>query len=141
MGAERTQALMHILEEHEHSVQKVYPPGADAITLTGAAGAWAEGAKTEIVPANGITSNFDIHWATIVGGANDQYEIYLYAGGVGAEVLIATIPFQRVGVQTAAFQAAVMTPIIAANQRISASCASSGGGAATCTLKLSYHTY
>lgn len=137
----RTQALVHILEEHAHSVQKVYPPGADAITLTGAAGAWVEGAKVEIVPVNTITDEFDIHWATLVANANEQYEIYLYRGLAGSEVLIATVPFERVGVQTSSFQAAVMTPIIDANERISASCATSGGGSDTCTIKLSYHEY
>jgi hypothetical protein len=142
MAGERSQALLHILSEHFHSVMKCYPVAADPVTITGGAGVWAEGAKVEIVPASTIDDEFDIHFVSISDiSAADNYEFILYAGGVGSEVEIARVPFTRGSVQVDSTQLKITTPLIFADERISGALATSGGGSDTCDVKLGYHTY
>ena len=141
MSGERTQGLAHLNEEHNHSIQKIYPVGAGPVTLTAGGGAYTVGAIVQIVPAGTITDEFDIHWLSISSlSATAEYEFILYQGGAGSETEISRVAVTRGGVQLTSFQSACLTPLLDANTRISAALSSSSAGA-TGAIKIFYHTY
>ena len=47
--------------DHVHAIQKTHPTLADGVTVTGGTASWERGSFVEVVPANAITSPFDIH--------------------------------------------------------------------------------
>ena len=129
------------LIEHVHTTQKVYPTLADGVTLTTAAGDWALGAITEIVPVNTITTEFDIH-EVLVEDVNTQdktYELVLYYGAGDTEcVRVRFAATANKGGVPAQF---AMTPLIPANSRIRAQLAIEDGGGKTIKFSLRYHEY
>lgn len=137
-------ASQHIQLEHIHSAQKTYPTMANSIVLTTGSGtAWTAGNFIEVVPANGITSPFDIHWISIgsvslVGGT---YYIELYSGAIGLEVSIGQCRAYRQANQAGAAPSPMTTAIQSANTRISAKVACSDATAETIGIALFYHTY
>lgn len=139
---EQVLANQHIMMEHIHSAQKVYPTLADGVTLTGHATAWTLGNKTEVVPVNTITSEFDIHYLNIgAASVTDTFEIVLYKGLAGAEVEIGRVRAVRAAAQSGTAPMPMLTNMIPANTRISAALASASGGGDTLELALFYHTY
>lgn len=135
-------AMSDTLLDHVHSESKVYPTLANGVTVTGAAGAWTLGVFAEIFPASTITSDFDIHFIGVEAiSANDVYELVLYQGPVASEVEIGRVRFSKSTVQEGTQNQPFQTPIIAANERISAKVASAGGGSDTVTISIFYHTY
>ena len=140
--ADSIYALTHTLNDHAHKEQRVYPRLTNPITLTKAAGAWAAfPTPTEIVPVNGITSDFDIHFVTVSSiSTNGSYDLELYRGLGGAEIFIGAVTFVR---STNKDQAALreQTVVIPANTRISAALSSSNAAADTADIKLEYHLY
>jgi hypothetical protein len=140
-GKEGMADKIHILEEHAHSPQKVYPPSANAIVLTAAASAWTHGTKVEIIPAGAITKDIDLHWALISAlSANGEYEVKFYKGAAASEVEICTTATTRNSVQSQEGSLPVMTSLLK-GERISASLATNTGNADTCKVKLFYHEY
>ena len=132
----------HIMDEHFHSPQKVYPTLADGVTLTAHNTAWTLGNKTEIVPVNTITSPFDIHFLNIgLASATDTYELVLYKGLAGAEIEIGRVRVIRAAAQSGTAPMPMLTAILPANTRISGALASASGGGDTLELALIYHTY
>lgn len=77
-----------------------YPAAAAGISRASSGGvAWSFSAWTEVVPANGITSQFFIAgltwcWHTPIAAADTTYEwiIEIATGGAGAETTIIQIP-------------------------------------------------
>jgi hypothetical protein len=140
-GIHRPKSLggrVHVIEEHGHAVARMYPELADGVTVTGAAGAWTLGAAAEIVAANGITEDFDIHYVYVSGiSGNDQYQLNLYDDGV----LVAEVGFTKSATADPVRQINCMTPMIQQNSAITAKLASSAGGSDTCVVKIGYHTY
>lgn len=139
-GRATTWDKVEVLEEHIHSISRVYPTLANGATVTGAAGAWTLGNFAEIVPVNTITDDFDIHFLSIEGAsAGDTYEIFLYAAttlvghrkitfiDVANSQTLPSIPFQ--------------TTVIPKNTQIQAKVATKAGGAETITISIEYHTY
>jgi hypothetical protein len=140
-GKEGMADKIHILEEHAHSPQKIYPPSANAIVLTAAASAWTHGTKVEIIPAGAISEDIDIHWANITSlSANGEYEVIVYKGAVASEVEIGRVPAERTSVQSQEGNQPMLTRLLK-GERVSASVATSTGNADTCKIKLSYHEY
>lgn len=129
--------------QHYHQPANVYPDLADSILLTaGNTVAWGLGSFTEIIPANAIASSFDIHWVMISDiSASDEYQLNLYSGASGSEVLIASIAFFRDSIFAQEGNLPIQVPIQAANARISAKLACGDGDGATCRIKTYYHTY
>ncbi len=129
------------LIEHIHTAQKVYPTLADGVTLTTAAGDWALGTITVIVPANTITSEFDIH-EVLVEDVNTQdktYELVLYYGGSDTEC--ARVRFASTSNKGGVPAQFAMTPLIPANSRIRGQLAIEDGGGKTIKFSLRYHEY
>lgn len=134
------EADVHLVEEHIHSVSKVYPTLAAGITVNGGAGAWQLGSATAIVPINTITSQFDIHYINIGSvSANDTYELVLYTDAA-CTVEVGRVRFTRTAVQSSTSSTPMMTPIIAANSGIWAKLATSSGGD-NAVMSIFYHVY
>ncbi|KKM81957.1 hypothetical protein LCGC14_1324510 [marine sediment metagenome] len=129
------------LIEHAHTAQKVYPTLADGVTITTGAGDWGLGTITEIVPANAISTEFDIH-EVLVEDVNTQdktYQLILYYGGSDTEcVRVRFAATSNKGGVPAQF---AMTPLIPANSRIRGQLAIEDGGSKTIKLSLRYHDY
>jgi hypothetical protein len=104
-------------------------------------GAWTLGAGfTEIVPANTIHDDFDIHFICIESASDDEtYEVVLYA----AEVEIGRIRFATVTVANGMLLPPMpfQTEIIPADTQIQAKIASKGGGGDSVTISILYHNY
>ena len=133
--------LIHKMNEHIHSVSKVYPTLDDGVEVAGAAGAWTLGDFVQIVPVNTIASPFDIHWISIENcSAEDVYELALYA----ATTEIGRVRFSAsitVGLHPILPPIKFQCAIIPANTQIQAKAANAGGGAESVTISIHYHTY
>lgn len=136
-------AKVKMLEEHIHGKPYVYPNLANSVQITcGTASAWDLGTIVEIIPANTITEDFDIHWVDISAiSANDEFQLDLYTGAGGAEVWAGSCPFSRNSVQSQEGSQAHMSNLILKNTRISGAIACAGGTAKTANIKLRYHVY
>jgi hypothetical protein len=140
--SESLKGRTYSLTRHIHSAQKVYPTLAAGVTLTGGAGAWELGAKTEIVPISTITAPFDIHYINPgAASATDTYELVLYKGAEGAEIEIGRCRIVRAAAQSGTAPTPMMTELLLSNARISAAIATSGGGSDTIAISIFYHTY
>ena len=135
--------LLDVLDEHMHSQSECYPELADAIEVQKAAGEWAAfPTPVEIIPADIITKDFDLHWIDVFGiSANGQYAMAIYVGPVLSEVRIGCIAINRNAVQSIEGAQPIQTRIIKANSRISASLSSGNAGQDTVDIKIQYHTY
>lgn len=128
---------VEVMEEHMHKESKVYPTLAAAVTATTAAGAWTLGNFVEVVPANTIDEDFDVHWVNVEAvSADDTYELVLYA---------ATTEIGRargyVKNQQSMPEWMFTCPIIRKNTQIQAKVASALGSSATLDLSVHYHVY
>jgi hypothetical protein len=121
------------------AIQKIRPSLADGFTLTSNAEKWVMGEKVELIPTNSINVPFEIHF---VGTGNasglGSFEIHLFAGEIGAEVLIGQCRTVRVSNQTGPTSIPIQTPTQPANTRISASVARGTAGSETIAMGLFY---
>ena len=129
-------AFAHRVDEHFHTAQEVIPDLAAGVTVTSGNPAFVLGAFTEIVAANAIGDDFDLHFVTMEMNNNADYFLKLYA----VETLIATVHSIRNANITAINQVQLMTTIIPANTQIQAKLASSAG-TASAGIHLWFHRY
>lgn len=128
----------HMLHDHAHKSQNVYPTLADGIVVTSSAVAWTLGNFIEIIPASTIISPFDLHFLDISSiSANDNYELVIYA----VEVKIACVSFTKSAGGEPNVPLRIQTPINLANAQIQAKLASKAALARTIELKIQYHIY
>ena len=134
-------ARAHIIDEHAHKAAGVFPTLANGEVIVGAANAWALGSFKEIVPANGISSNFDIHYITVEAvSVSDVYEIILYAGTT--EIGRVRIAFIDVANSSTLPSIPFQCGIQPANTQIQAKSANkTGASAGQITVSLHYHIY
>lgn len=134
-------AFAHTVDEHFHHSQLVYPTLADGVALATAAGDWALGTITEVVPANAITSDFDIHEiiAEDVNTQDKTYEIVIYSGA--GDVEVGRSRFAASANKGGVPNVTMQTPIIAANSRIRMRLAIQDGGSKTAVVSIRYHIY
>ena len=129
---------LHNLEEHAHTASKVYPTLADGVAVTAGA-AWVLGAFAEVVPINTIAVDFGIHHISVETlNTNDEYEIVLYQGA--SDVEVGRVRVTKNAVMDGTMNIPFQTPIIPANARIRAKCASDAGGSIA-TISIFYHEY
>lgn len=142
-GRANTFDKVEIIEEHLHSKGFVYPELANTVQLTAGAGVWAAyPTPTEIIPANTIVTDFDIHFVSVSGiSANGSYMLELYQGAALSETGIGEIDFYRNAVQSQEGSQPFLSFIVKANSRISAAISSGNAAADTCNIKLRYHVY
>ena len=126
---------------HIHNKSVIYPIKAAPIQIVAGVGAWVEGAKVEIIAAGLKTNKFDIHNVFLGNvSANDDYEINLYHGAVGSEILWGTTAFTRDSAQFKGSELSIQGQPIPAGTRISATLASGAGGN-NCYVKVYTHEY
>ncbi|GAG91975.1 unnamed protein product [marine sediment metagenome] len=129
------------LIEHVHSAQKVYPTLADGVTLTTAAGDWALGTFVQIIPADTVTEEWDIHEILVedVDTKDKTYELVLYYGADDTECgrTRFSSSTNKGGVPNGDMQ----TILMPANARIRGQLAIEDGGSKTAKISLRYHTY
>lgn len=140
LNGEQPDYLVHILNDHVHSPQQVYPTLAGGVPVLGGA-AWTLGAFVEIVPINTIASPFDIHWVFVENATADSaYELVLYEAAVER----ARVRFTR-DVAGASTEPLISVPcqtvLFAPNSQVQAKLASAAGGPDTGTVSIGYHTY
>lgn len=136
-------AKAYISGRHFHSPAKVYPTLANATVISKVnANAWGLDANpTEIIPAATIANPFDIHNINLGNiSNNDEYEMLLFSGGVGVELEIARVSFDRSATVTEG-AVACQTELQPAGTRISAKLTSAAAAARSCNVKLHYHEY
>lgn len=128
-----------ILRDHVHGPCKVYPTLAAGVTATSNGSAWVLGDFVEVVPANTITKDFDIHYINIAAASgNDTYELVLYYGN--SDIECGRVRISRNSTQYNPPLIPFMCDILPANSKIRAKVACSSGSF-TLTLSLFYHTY
>ena len=130
------------LYQHVHQSAKCYPTLANGVVLTGGVPAWTLGNFIEIIPANAITSMFDIHYLNFEGAsATDSYELVLYKGLGGSEIEIGRVRTSRESATSGITNVPIQIPAQMANTRISAKLASKSGSSDTVTISVYYHIY
>lgn len=127
------------ISDHVHSAGKVYPTlAAGEAVLTNVA-AWTLGVFKQIIPASTIGSPFDIHHILVeVLDDIGVYELVLYYGA--GEIECGRVRFVKDAVFSGVLSVPIQTPIIPADSKIQAKCASSVGDSSA-TISLHYHTY
>lgn len=127
--------------QHIHQPAKCYPTLADGIAIAGGVAAWTLGDFVELIPAETITTPFDIHYVNVEeASANDVYELVLYSGLAEAETEIGRIRTLKATNQTGANSVQIQVPVQHANARISAKLASKTGSDSL-TVSVFYHQY
>jgi hypothetical protein len=128
---------------HVHGASFIYPDKAAPVELTSAAGAWAiTGNKIEVIPANAITKNFDLHWASISTiSAELDGVIDIFAGPAPSEVQIGAVDVSRTTNFSREGAMPVQIPQQPANTRISCRFSDSTAQARTVRVKFYGHVY
>ena len=124
---------------HVHGASFVYPKYAAPVTLTSNAAAWnTTGTIAEVIPANTITKNFDLHWCSISAiSAELDGIIDIYSGAVGEEVLIGSVDVVRTANFAREAAVPVQIPQQPANTRIS--CKFSDGTSSSRTVRVKFY--
>lgn len=128
---------------HIHGPSFVYPKYAAPILLTSAAPSWATtGALVEVIPANTITKDFDLHWASISEISAALFGIIdIYAGPIEAPVLIGAVDVSRTSNFSRENAAPVQILQQPANTRISCKFSDDTTSARTVRVKFYGHVY
>jgi hypothetical protein len=128
---------------HVHGASFIYPKYVDPILLTSAGAAWATtGDLVEVIPANAITKDFDLHWASISDISVALYGIIdIYAGPIEAPVLIGSVDVSRTANFSRENAVPVQIPQQPANTRISCKFSDSTTSVRTVRVKFYGHVY
>ena len=132
--------------KHIHNPSYVYPSDCTLVDVTTSATENTFGDFVELVPENGITVAFDIHWANIQNiSDNGTYIIEMHevsnADLQVSEKYLGSFSVSRQNNFTRSFQVYTQIPVVAANKRIGARAKKSGAGAGTISFNTSYHDY
>ncbi len=136
-------AFLHTGYYHIHGAAFVYPDKAAPVTLASAAASWAEtGNIIEVIPANTIIKDFDLHWASLsdISAVLDGI-IDIFAGAVGAEVKIGAVDVVRTANFSRENAVPVQVPQQPANTRISCRFTDSTSSSRTVRVKFYGHVY
>lgn len=127
---------------HFHAAQFVYPKKADAVLVAGGSTAWGLGNFVEIVPANAITNQYDVHWVSYSeASVTDEYYFEFYKGSTGQEVLIFEDCTVRDTAVSGSEDSRVQHIPLPANTRLSVKMASKSGGGDSIRIKIKGHSY
>ena len=143
-GIQSIMAHLNTAYYHVHGKSFVYPDHANDVTLTAGTGAWdLTGAIIEVIPEGALNESFfDLHWIDLSGiSANGTIQVDIYAGAIGAEVLIGKTRASRNTVQSQEGAKRVMIPQQISGTRISCRLSDSTAGAVTCTVSFEGHYY
>lgn len=132
--------LLHRINQHLHSNQRVAPTGGAGVALVSGGGAWALGAfSNDIIVAGTEADPFDIHGVDVEApNTNASYEIVFYYGGADLEGPHCT--FTRTNAGLISRPTILQSVIIPLGSRVRAKMMDSVGGSA-CSIKIWYHNY
>jgi hypothetical protein len=137
-------SMLLSVQKYFHNVSRVYPNLANSLSITKVNNsAWGLDADTTtLIPANTITGIFGIHFINFtVFNNNDEFQLNLYQGDVGSEILIAEVTFDKSADQTTEPNVSCGTLPIPANSRISGKLSSKAASSRTIGFKFGYHLY
>jgi hypothetical protein len=142
-GLSSALAFLHTGYYHVHGASFIYPDKANPVQLTSSASAWSQtGNIIEVIPANAVAKDFDLHWASIAAISANLYGIVdIFAGGVGAEVKIGSVEITRTDNFSQEGNKPIQIPQQPANTRISCRFSDSTSSAQTCVIKFYGHVY
>jgi len=128
---------------HVHGATFLYPSTGAPIQLTSSAAANSEtGTIVEIIPANAVTKDFDLHWLTAVEiSANLFGYVVLFSGAPGEEVEIGREPISRTDNFTSEMPQYTQVQQIPKNTRISARFVDTTTQSRTCRIWVKGHVY
>ena len=128
---------------HVHGASFIYPDKVDPVLLTSSAAAWSEtGDLIEIIPANAITKDFDLHWASVWDISVALYGVIdIFAGPANAPVKIGAVDVGRTANFSRESAMPVQVPQQTANTRISVRFVDNTTSSRTCRLKFYGHVY
>jgi len=134
VGVSHAADLLLHYGKSKSSMQAVIPTLANGVTVTGAAGAWVQGAQATIVAANNIASDFYVDGVFVEAtpAAGDIGELKLYYGATPtsfAVVRIASFGYIPLPAKT----------LIPANSQIVAKLATKAGGSHTADISIHLH--
>lgn len=128
---------------HIHGASFLYPDKADPVLLTSATGAWDDtGSIIEVIPANTIIKNFDLHWCSIWDISAILYGVIdIFAGGVGEETKIGSVDVGRTANFSREAAVPVQIPQQDENTRISCRFTDNTSSSRTVRVKFYGHVY
>jgi len=128
---------------HVHGASFLYPDKANPVLLTSSAAAWSEtGTITEVIPANAITKDFDLHWCSIWDVSEPLYGVVdIFAGPAEAPVKIGAVDIGRTANFSRESNLPVQIPQQPGNTRISCRFSDSTTSARTVRVKFYGHVY
>jgi len=128
---------------HVHGASFIYPDKVTPILLTSSASAWSEtGAIAEVIPANAIIKDFDLHWCSIWDISDPLYGVIdIFAGPALGESKIGSVDVGRTANFSRESAMPVQIPQQPANTRISCRFSDSTSSARTCRVKFYGHVY
>lgn len=139
---------IHMIAEHIHNLPLIFPSKvagvlgdglAAPVTLTAAGVAYTLGALVEIIPANTLDEDYDIHFVNIEdSNTNGTYIIEFYYGA--DDVVCGRIKFTRTDKKETADGRFTISTLIPKNSRLRAAAAHSAG-AATIDISVEVHEY
>lgn len=135
--------LLQTMYYHIHGFPFIYPDKAVPVTLTSAAPVWGTGgAIIEVIPANAIKKDFDLHWASLSDiSATLDGIIDIYAGSIGNELIIGSVDVVRTANFSRENAMPVIIPQLPANTRISCKFIDSTALSRTVRIKFYGHVY
>ena len=142
-NSETIMAYLQTVYYHIHGAPFAYPYHADPVLLTAGNGAWnLTGNKIEVIPANTIIKNFDLHWISISNISGIGYFIIdIYSGTIGNEILISPTDGWRNNNFIQEGPKRIQLEQQPANTRISCRLSDSTGGSLNCRVKFNGHVY
>jgi len=134
-------AKLHEVQEHFHSVQKVYPTLGNGVEILSAETSWVLGPITEIMPQGITTLRFDIHEILVedVNVQDKTFELVLYYGPLDIEC--GRTRFAATSLKGGVPAVAMQTPIMNGGSRIRGRIAVSSGSQNWAKISLRYHEY
>ena len=132
--------------KHIHNPSYVYPNDCTLVDAVTSATENTFGDFAELIPANGITESFDIHWANIASiSANGTYVVEMHE--VSNDDLQESIRYlgsfsiSRLDNFSRSFSKYTQIPVVEENKRIGVRAKKRGAGAGTISFNVEYHDY
>lgn len=143
-GRDYDSERLHVIEEHLHSHNHVYPSLSSAITLSASTAAWTYGAWVQIIPALTITEEFDLHYISIESFSTvGSYQVQLAEGTTASNTAICELRAVADASRTPRQAIPIMTPILDANKGVVGRVAFGATALAANSVEVSlfYHEY
>lgn len=133
--------LVDTLENYNNNIQLVYPTLEDPpILISGSGEKWSIGNFIELIPKNKILESFSLrYFNTGIASGVCTYEVHLFSGDIGEEIIFSKLRFARLSNQSGASPFPIISPVFNGGTRISAKMAVSLTTEETLKCSLAYY--